>query len=218
MLAIAAYAALAVFYSGIAWRYFIYTRGGPSPAAGERPATLLAALADIFMLRRVFAANPGIWPGVWAFHISFILVFLGHLRFFFRYAPGWMVYIGKIMPYAGVVLVLSLLYIFVYRLAVEKGMYASAYNLVLTAGFFLLGLTGVLLAEFFLTDVTMAKEFMLGIFSFDLQQPPRSLLFDLHFLTAFALLAFLPTHVFTAPFVTIEARRRQEETRSILHD
>lgn len=216
-LAIVAYAALAVFYLGIIWRFLIYTRGAPAPDSGQSAAAILPALMDIFLLKRVYKVNPGIWPGSWVFHISFIAVFLGHLRFFFPGVPGSAA-IAKLMPAAGVALAASLLYIFIYRLVVERGKYTSAYNLALTAALFFLALTGVLIVEWFRMDVTQAKEFMLGIFSFDIQATPRGWLFALHFLLAFGVLAFLPTHIFTAPFVTIEARKRQGELEGLLHD
>lgn len=218
LLAMVAYAVLAVFYLGIVWRFFMYSRGGPTPVSGKRPSTILLALLDIFLLRRVYVVNPGIWPGAWVFHISFIMVFLGHLRFFFLAVPVWVLAIARILPFSGVALVASLLYIFIYRLAVERGKYTSVYNLVLTAVLFFLGFTGVLLVELFRTDVTKAKQFMLGIFSFAIIDPPQSWLFALHFILAFIVLAFLPTHIFTAPFVTIEARKRQKEIEGLLHD
>lgn len=218
LLAAVAYAALAVFYIDVLWRFFIYTRGGPSPASGLSLATVILALMDIFLLRRAHAVNPGLWPGVWAFHVSFILVFIGHLRFFFRSMPAWVTTLGEMLPLTGLVFVVSLVYILVYRLAVERGEYASLYNLMLTAGLFFLGLTGVLMTNLYRIDVTAAKEYMMGIFSFGVVSAPASILFALHFLAAFVILAFLPTHIFTAPFITIEARRRERDIEVLLYD
>ncbi|MBE0428268.1 MAG: hypothetical protein IBX61_00130 [Thermoleophilia bacterium] len=220
LLAIVAYAALLVFYVGVTVRFLIYIRGDGSPAPGGKQSisSILLAILDIFLLRRLFNANPGIWPGSWVFHISFILVFLGHLRFFFYDVPRWMIVLAQIKPYAGVALIASLAYILIYRLVWERMKYSSIYNLMLTATILLLGLTGLFLAQYFRADITAAKNFMMGIFSFRIIAPPQNWLFPLHFLLAFVVLAFLPTHIFTAPFTTIESRRRQEETEGLLHD
>ena len=215
-----AYAALLIFYVGVSIRFIIYLGGGgpPVPRKKRRLSNMLLAILDIFLLRRLFKANPGIWPGAWGFHISFILVFLGHLRFFYFHVPDWMIVLASITPYAAVVLIASLVYIFVYRLLLERGKYSSVYNLLLTGGIFSLALSGFLLAQFFRPDIKPAKDFMMGLFSFHIISLPPNWLFPLHFLLAFIVLAFLPTHIFTAPFITIEARRRREETEGILHD
>jgi hypothetical protein len=70
----------------------------------------------------------------------------------------------------------------------------------------------------FKPDLVYAKLFVLGILSFSPHPAPESLLFVLHFVLVLVLVLLLPTHIFTAPLVMYEARRRGVDLKQVVHD
>jgi len=70
----------------------------------------------------------------------------------------------------------------------------------------------------FRADTVAIKGFVTGIFSFTPVNSPDGIPFIIHFALALLLVAFLPSHIFAAPFVIMEARKREEELRMILHE
>lgn len=213
-LAIAFYASAAIFLWKAIWRFVIWFRAGsPEPQAAEREARgLLAAALDIVFLTRLFKANAGLWWGEWFFHVSFVLVFARHLAFFFDPVPGWVAWLQPFGVAAGYVLPLSLLYIFVWRFAVEKSEYFSRYNLFLTIVLLALAVTGLALRLLWHVDLVDVKEYMMGALAFSpAAELPGNWLFIVHLILFLVLLPALPTHIFTAPVTLLEARRREEE-------
>ncbi len=187
------------------------------PGAPRSPVLILKMTGDIIFLTRLLKANDLLWIGEWIFHFSFVLVFLRHLRFMLEPIPGWVWYFQTPGLIAGYILPVSLISILIMKLGKEKG-YFPSYNFFLLVLLFLLGTSGLLIKTFFLTDVTSVKSFMLGIFTFRPAAPPSSLLFSVHYIFALILLVYLPSHIFAAPFVIIEARMHDEGLNMVLHD
>lgn len=71
---------------------------------------------------------------------------------------------------------------------------------------------------FFRPDLLSVKQFALGIFGLSPQPLPDSILFFLHIGLFLLLLPFLPPHIIAAPFVNLEANRRMEELRYVIHE
>ena len=162
---------------------------------------------DVVLLFRVLDVNPALWIGEWTFHASFLLVVLRHLRYFLDPVPLWVWWMQTPGLIAGYILPFSLAYILVVRLLTKHEKYAAPANV------FLLGLVaGHQLARrvmhaSFKPDLVDVKWFILGILRFAPSGAPESLLFVLHFGLVLVLIPFLPTHIFTAPLVMMEARR-----------
>ncbi|RMG01606.1 MAG: hypothetical protein D6726_09190 [Nitrospirae bacterium] len=166
---------------------------------------------------RLFRVNKPLWIGEWGFHISFILVVLGHLRFIVHYPPGWFYHLVCIGKYAGILLTFSLIYILFVRVSNrQKPNYLSPRNLLLILHIFSLGATGIILRFFIRTDIISVKEFVMGILSFHPVPLNSGGLFILHFLLFLILLLYLPSHVLSAPFVIVEARKREGNLK-LLH-
>lgn len=220
LLSIAAYAASAVFIWRVAWRFALRAKGKGPRARGARitAAGVASALVDVVFLRRLFLVNKGIWFGEWVFHVSFVLVVMRHLRFFLEPVPGWVVCVQPLGKIAGYLLPASLLYILMYRFALERAKYVSAYNLFLTLSLLVVGSAGLLMRTAFPADVIAAKDFVQGWLALAPGEPPESGLFMLHFALAALVVAFLPSHIFTAPFTTLEARKREGGLERLVHE
>lgn len=218
-LSIAAYASAGIFLWRVLCRLMLWA-GRTNPPSVDRNKTaqaLVLASVDVAFLRKLFLANKGIWAGEWLFHLAFVLVVLRHMRFFFDPVPGWVFSVQRAGELAGYVLPASLLYILFYRLAVERARYVSANNLFLSLMLLGAGSTGLLMRKAFRADVVAAKEFMQNLLGLSPSPAPESALFVLHFSLVLVVLPFLPTHIFTAPFTILEARRREGGMNSIVH-
>jgi nitrate reductase gamma subunit len=218
-LSIAAYASAGIFIWRVLWRLMLWA-GRTKPPSVDRKNTaraLVLAAVDVAFLRRLFMANKGIWAGEWLFHLAFVLVVLRHMRFFFDPVPGWVFSVQRAGELAGYVLPASLLYILIYRFAVERAGYVSTYNLFLSLMILGAGSTGLLMRRAFRADVVAAKEFVQNWLGLSPSPAPESALFILHLALVLVVVPFLPTHIFTAPFTTLEARRREGGMSSLVH-
>jgi hypothetical protein len=72
--------------------------------------------------------------------------------------------------------------------------------------------------NFFRPDLLQAKAFILGIFAFRAEAAPSGILFFFHFLMALLLLPYVPSHIFTAPFVIAEATKREKNLGIMMHE
>ncbi len=215
-----AYLAVASFAGRILWRILLLTRAREVPTDGpgaSTPKLILKGAADILLLRRLFRDNGALWAGEWLFHISFILIVLGHMRFFFNPVPEFF-NTFRIMGYAaGYVFLFAVLYILVFRVAIERGAYISQRNFILVLIAFFIGASGMYMHLIDRIDLVMVKEFGLGIVSFSPQAAPHGGIFVIHFILAMLFILLIPSHVFTAPFVVTDARRREEMLRKVMH-
>jgi nitrate reductase gamma subunit len=172
---------------------------------------------DVALLGRVLKVNPALWLGEWIFHFSFLLVLARHLRYFLDPVPNWVWSMQTTGIIAGYLMPFALLYILVLRLLIKQEKYSATANLFLLGLVLFISSIGVLMHLWLRPDVVAVKLFMLGIMSFEPAAAPSSGLFLLHFGLFLVLFAFLPTHIFSAPFVMMEARKREQELRSIMH-
>jgi hypothetical protein len=62
------------------------------------------------------------------------------------------------------------------------------------------------------------KLFAFGIMTLNPAAAPDSALFVMHFSLVLVLIPFLPTHIFTAPLVMMEARKREQALRLVMHE
>jgi nitrate reductase gamma subunit len=185
--------------------------------SGFSLSSIVMAGLDILFLRRLFLVNKGLWAGEWCFHISFVVVVLGHLVLAFNPVPKWVMFIRPWGLRAGYFLPFSLLYILLYRLLIERRVYLSRLNLFLTVLLLLIASTGLLMREVFGVDFLEVKEFVLRGLAFSPAPFPESRIFLAHYLLVLTLVAFLPSHIFTAPYVVYAANKREEEREGVIH-
>lgn len=187
-----------------------------TPSFPFTPRLVLKAAGDILFLSRLLKTNDLLWIGEWLFHCTFLLVVLRHLAFFLNPVPGWVAFLQPFGVFAGYLLPLSLIYILSIKLRGEKG-YFPSYNFFLLVLLLLLSVTGILLRTVFKADLVAIKGFVLGILSLSPQSVPLHFLFIVHFSLVLVLILYVPTHIFAAPFVMLDAREREEELGRLMH-
>lgn len=215
------YVSLLVFFGTYAAKALTWARS--SPAKTARPEemkmkTIMKGVCDILFLRRLLAVNDLLWIGEWIFHVSFVLVILRHLRYFLDPVPQWVWVIQTPGIIAGYVLPLSLAYVLVVKLLIEKKRYVSTYNFFLLVLIFVISVSGLLMQTAGHPDVVSVKAFIMGIMTFEVVAAPEDVFFIAHFIMVLAFMVSVPAHVFAAPLVLIDARQREEALRTVVHE
>lgn len=219
----AAYLVALFFYVSLTWRLVRWAslKGQGIPGRRRSPVSVIMAALDLVFLRRLLALNPVLWIGEWVFHVSLVLVFLSHLRYFFHPAPDIFtlaVPLGKVAAYT---MPASLAYILLFRLLAmifARGYFTSMYNMFLTTVIFLSAVTGDLLRHIYRADLISVKDYMIKFFAFKPVQFPEGTMFAAHFALALLVVAAAPTHIFAAPLSLLDAGDRQEGIGTLMHD
>ena len=221
---IAVYGVYAAFWIRFFLHALAWWRGraeDPVAVLPHKPSTLKTAaftLRDVLLFWRLLNVNPALWLGEYVFHATFVLVTLRHLRYFLDPVPMWVWDLQLPGLIAGYVLPFSLVYILVVRVLSEREKYSSPANILLLALILAISGIGVLMHAIFTPDLVDVKYFALGLLSLAPAPLPAGVLFPLHLVLALALVAFVPTHIVTAPLVMLEARRRELGLPQVLHE
>lgn len=221
LLMLLAYISLLAFLWRVLWRVLILYRRRHAvleDPALRAPAGALRTAFDILFLGRLMRVNDVLWLGEWVFHVSFLLVVLGHLRFMMEPVPGFILWMQGLGRVSGYILPASIAYIFFMKLSSEQARYLRGYNFFLLMLVLLVSVSGFLMRFLYRADLIGIKGFVLGILTFTPRPLPGSGLFVFHFLAALLLLVSLPSHIFTAPFVMAEAGRRETGLERVLHE
>ena len=152
----------------------------------------------------VYGPDKWLWFFALAFHWSFLIILLRHLRFFAEPVPAFVTLLEQLDGFFQVglpiilatdlVIVTALTFLFLRRLFDAKIRYISLPS-DFFALFMLLGIacTGILMRYFSKTDIVGVKELAMGIISFHPTLPEGlSLLFYIHLFTVCLLFAYFP--------------------------
>jgi len=220
----ATYGVVAAFYLRLALhalRWLEAARRSPTARPRGIAATARAfvgATVDIVLLRKLLLVNPALWCGEWVFHGSLLLVVLRHLRYFLNPVPAWVVWAQTPGWIAGFLLPAALGYILVVRLLTGQEKFSSPVNLLMLLDVLGIAVTGLLMSTWYPVDLVAVKLFALGVVTFSPSAPPLEILFTIHLGLVLALILYVPSHVVTAPFTLLDARRRELDLRRVLHD
>ena len=181
--------------------------------------------------RLSFVSAKWLWLGAIAFHYSFLVVLIRHLRFFTEPTPFFVRFIEKIDGFfqitipalylSGIILVAALLFLLARRVFDPKLRYIS-----LPADYFPLfliisiALSGILMRYIFKTNIVAVKELTMGLATFHPRLPEGiSAIFYVHIFLVSVLFAYFPfsklTHmagVFLSP-----TRNLANNNRAIRH-
>jgi nitrate reductase gamma subunit len=222
LLIVAVYAVYAAFwlrFLGHALVWWNATQRFIEPVAPRARAKACALTAtDVVFFNRLFWVNPGLWFGEWVFHATLTLVFLRHLRFVLDPVPACVWWVQTPGLIAGYLLPVSLGYILIIRLLTNQEKYVAPGNVFLLGLVLVISCIGLLMQALFKPDIVGVKLFILGLTRFSPAAVPDSFLFILHFSLVLVLVPFLPTHIFTAPLVMMEARKREQALHLVIHD
>ena len=221
---IAAYGVYAAFWIRFLLHALLWWKAVVRPAAiaGQEPPSSVKAWVflarDVVLFWRLLKVNPCLWFGEWAFHVSFLLVVLRHLRYFFHPVPEWVWWVQVPGLIAGYILPLSLVYILIVRKFSVREKYSSPVNMVLLVLLLAISSLGLLMITWHRTDGVMVKSFIQGILSVAPAAVPDSIPFLLHFSLVLVLVPLLPTHILSAPLVILEAEKRELALPLVMHE
>ena len=152
----------------------------------------------------VFGEEKFLWLGALAFHWSFLIIFVRHLRFFLEPVPGFVLIaqsldgffeIGVPIVYmTDIILIAALVYLLFRRMANSQvryfSLFADYFALFLVLG---LGLSGIFLRYFAKTNLMEVKELAMGLVTLSPVVPAGiGPLFFMHLLLLSALIAYFP--------------------------
>ncbi len=203
------YLSFAVFAAGMGWRLFTWLRA-PVPlkiVLTPGPKTVVGVASrltgEVVLFRSLFRADRALWCAAWLFHISLVLLGVGHLGglVFPRFAraalgltEGQFHHLADLAGGAfgvlGVVALLSLLW---RRLAMERVRYISTLSDYVALGLLLLIVaTGNHMRFMGGLEMSEAQSFVSGLLTFQPIAPPPLPAFQAHLLLVCALLVYIP--------------------------
>jgi nitrate reductase gamma subunit len=154
--------------------------------------------------RLIYGESKFLWLGALAFHWSFLIIFLRHLRFFTEPVPHWVLWLDRVDSFfqidapilyvTDVVIVVAVLYLLQRRLADPQVRYISLladyFALFLILG---LALSGMWMRYFTRVDIVAIKQLAIGLVTFSPLVPNEvGSLFFVHLFMLSALAAYFP--------------------------
>lgn len=194
-----AYLSALILVVGVAYRLLRYLKTPaplkivltPGPKTGAGVIGRLAGDALIFP--NLFKADKLLWAGAWLFHLTLLLVFVRHARYFIYPIPDWLIDLQPVGIALGFLLPLPALYLLWRRLALPRNLYISGVPDYIVLGLILaIAATGILIsfyARVYLVDV---KAFLLGLIVLKPVAPPQHPLFLAHFVLVCLLMIYFP--------------------------
>lgn len=178
--------------------------------------------------RLVYGSAKWLWLGGIAFHYSFLIVLLRHIRFFADPSPSYLhlfetfdgfLQIGAPRLFmTGVILLVAVTYLLLRRLYIPQMRYISLANDYFPL-FLIIGIasTGILMRYFLKTDIVSVKELTMGLVRFNPVIPEGvGTIFYVHLLLVSVLFAYFPfsklVHmggVFMSPTRNMRANSRE---------
>jgi [DsrC]-trisulfide reductase subunit M len=154
--------------------------------------------------RLTYGEAKWLWMAGLAFHWTFLVILIRHLRFFLVPVPGVIVLVEELDSFlqvgvpllyiTDVVFLGAVLYLFLRRIGIPQMRYISLVNdyfpLFLVFG---IGLTGVLMRYFLKTDIESVKELTMGLVTFAPSVPAGiGVIFYIHLFLLCSLIAYFP--------------------------
>jgi nitrate reductase gamma subunit len=152
----------------------------------------------------VYGANKWLWAGGLAFHWSFLVIFIRHLRFFIEPVPYFVTLSEQLDGFfqvglpviliTDIVIVVAVTYLFLRRVFDSRLRYISLpadyFPLFLILG---IAVTGILMRYFYKTDIVAVKELAMGLISFrPVVAKDISAIFYIHLASVSVLFAYFP--------------------------
>ncbi len=172
-----------------------------TPAPLTRGGALARILGEVFFFKSLFKSNKATWLFGYAFHISFFLLIFMHFLRHFIYAnplPWWYNIFVDIGIICGIIMVLSLLFLLLRRVVVERIKFISLFqDYLILILLMLIGLAGLSL-NYVLTPAALTvvdnslDPYMNGLLTFQFTNIPANPLFLIHYTLVMLLVAYIP--------------------------
>jgi len=197
---IVSYIVITIFIIGFLYKIWLYA-STPSPLKIPTTPAATSALdvgkrltGEVVFFKSLFKSNKWIWLGGYLFHIAFLLIILRHIRYFIYPVPDILLMVQPIGIYAGIFIILPILYLLLRRLFVDRVRYISKGGDFIIL-FLLLAIifSGILLKFFYRADLIQVKAFIIGLLTFNPSAfPYENTLFLIHFSLVLGLLLYFP--------------------------
>jgi nitrate reductase gamma subunit len=148
---------------------------------------------ELVLFRSLFRSDRMQWLVSWVFHVSILVVALGHLRYFL-YPVHWSISgVSEPAVCAGALATLSLVLLLVRRACIDRLVYITRITDLFGPAVFLMACgTGLLMCYLRNHDMVQVKAFSLGITAFRQEPLPSSPLFLVHFVLGCTLATVFP--------------------------
>lgn len=205
------YVAVAVFFGGIAYQVYRWTRQAPVagrlslfPRPRGRFGRLVDALVDMFTLKGLFRVNKPLWIGGFIMHLGLLLLLVGHVRAFTDYYFIWQLlqwgpeqqaeFSHVAGTIAGVLFMVPLFYLLARRLSGAVKWLSNPEDYVLLALLIAIAVTGNHMRFLVEVNSQQVRDFFRGLATFTWQSPPASAgpSFIYHFAFVQLLMVYFP--------------------------
>ncbi|MBU0495641.1 MAG: respiratory nitrate reductase subunit gamma [Chloroflexi bacterium] len=205
------YVAVIVFFGGIAYQLYRWSRKPPVAAhlsLYPRPqghlARFIDAVIDMFTLKGLFKVNKALWLGGFVMHLGLLLILFGHIRafadFYFLWdLLGWgeeqvHLFSGVAGTIAGILFTIPLFYLLARRWSGPVKWLSKPEDFALLFLLIGIGFTGFHMRLLTTVQVEELHHFFGGLALFNWQVPPASAgdSFIFHFALVQALMIYFP--------------------------
>jgi nitrate reductase gamma subunit len=202
------YITLIVFLSGITHKILKWTKAAQGkmtlyPAASTPGEKWKRIVKEILIFENLFKGNKPLWAGTWVFHISLVLILIGHVRVVTDFPLLWQVLgMGKkdvdtlsttLGGAAGLVILIMGIYLLFRRWAVQRVREISDkddyFTLALILGIIITGDIMRFVTHF---DLAQSREYFVALFTFKSVAVPGDPAFLLHFFLGQLLIIYIP--------------------------
>ena len=208
-LSMALYVAMAIFLGGMGWRIYRWIRTPVplkivlTPGPQKFPGVLRRLVGELFGFRALAKADRSLWTPAWLFHVSLLLLFLGHLG-------------GLVIPHlaqttlglnekqfedmaqvvgsaVGLLEITMLVWLLIRRLLLPRVRWISTFSDYFALVLLLLIIaTGNAMRFMGGLNIIQAQRFVAGWWTLHPVAPPRDPIFAVHLLLVCALLIYIP--------------------------
>jgi len=237
------YLAFVIFVVGFLYRVIVWanipvpvnittTGRGYLDNPQTRTASVLRMAFEVFLFRSLFKntkynletheiqPNRVLWLGALAFHLSFALIVIRHMRLFIEPFPSFLAIlraieaVGPSMPglfWSSLLIVGALSYLLVRRIINPELKYVSILGDYIVVLLILsIAMSGIIVAYYKLVSIVAVKAWALNLAAFNIAAPSFHWFFYVHLLLVSALLVYFPwSKLMHAPGVLFSPTRNQ---------
>ena len=222
------YLASAIFVIGIVYKIQSYASSPAPLKIPTMPAPMTKSGVAMRMFREVaffeslFRSNKWTWIFGWAFHMSLVLIFFRHLRYFMDPLPFWVVWAQPFGQYAAFLMLFGLAGLFGRRIFVERVRYISSpSDYLMLVLLFVIGGSGAIMSFTMIghTDIVAVKYYIQNLLGFSIVDIPSDFFLLVHLILVIFLMAIFPiSKLLHAPgFFFSPTRNQVDDSRSKRH-
>lgn len=211
------YIATVILVGGLGYKIYQYaTTPAPlkiptTPAPTTRGGVVLRMGREVLFFESLFKSNKWIWIFGYMFHIGLALVVIRHMRYVMDPMPQLLIMIQPLGIYGGMAMVAGLLGLWARRIFVERIRYiTNPSDHLILALLVVIGISGLSMKFVSHTDIVLVKNFILGLYVFDIRPLPTDIPLLVHlFLVAVLMIIFPMSKLLHAPGIFFSPTRNQ---------